>query len=69
MYTVSYFDKSAPLPTIIDVDRFLSLRLRVAKMNNDLKEQDMAYGGDPMFDDILRDLLAFNPSTNEDETN
>jgi Arf-GAP/coiled-coil/ANK repeat/PH domain-containing protein len=32
--------------------------LRVAKMNNDLKEQDMTYSGDPMFDDILKDLLS-----------
>lgn len=34
--------------------------LRVAKMNNDLKEQDLAYSGDPMFDDILKDLLSLN---------
>jgi hypothetical protein len=34
-------------------------------MNNDLKEQDMAYGGDPMFDDILKDLLALNQTTDE----
>ena len=27
-------------------------------MNNDLKEQDMTYSGDPMFDEILRDLLS-----------
>jgi hypothetical protein len=32
-------------------------------MNNDLKEQDLAYSGDPMFDDILKDLLALNIST------
>lgn len=31
--------------------------LRVAKMNNDLKEQDMAYSGDPMFAEMLKDLL------------
>lgn len=30
--------------------------LRVAKMNNDLKEQDMAYSGDPMFLEMLKDL-------------
>jgi hypothetical protein len=35
-------------------------------MNNDLKEQDMAYGGDPMFDDILRDLLALNQTIDEE---
>lgn len=29
-------------------------------MNNDLKEQDLAYSGDPMFDDILKDLLSLN---------
>jgi hypothetical protein len=37
-------------------------------MNNDLKEQDMAYGGDPMFDDILRDLLALNQTIDEETT-
>lgn len=31
-------------------------------MNNDLKEQDMTYSGDPMFDEILKDLLALNNS-------
>lgn len=34
--------------------------LRVAKMNNDLKEQDFSYSGDPMFSEILKDLLKFN---------
>lgn len=29
-------------------------------MNNDLKEQDLTFCGDPMFDDILKDLLALN---------
>lgn len=29
-------------------------------MNNDLKEQDMTYSGDPMFDEILKDLMALN---------
>lgn len=32
--------------------------LRVAKMNNELKEQDMTCSGDPMFDQILKDLLT-----------
>jgi Arf-GAP/coiled-coil/ANK repeat/PH domain-containing protein len=41
--------------------------LRVAKMNNDLKEQDMAYSGDPMFSEILKDLLSFNTSENSNE--
>ena len=27
-------------------------------MNNDLKKQDCSYSGDPMFDDILKDLLS-----------
>jgi hypothetical protein len=27
-------------------------------MNNDLKQQDCSYSGDPMFDDILKDLLS-----------
>ncbi|RNA01459.1 arf-GAP with coiled- ANK repeat and PH domain-containing 1 [Brachionus plicatilis] len=40
--------------------------LRVAKMNNDLKEQDLTYSGDPMFDEILKDLLALN-IPNEDQ--
>jgi Arf-GAP/coiled-coil/ANK repeat/PH domain-containing protein len=39
--------------------------LRVAKMNNDLKEQDFAYSGDPMFSEILRDLLRFNDTEHE----
>jgi len=43
--------------------------LRVAKMNNDLKEQDMAYSGDPMFDDILKDLLALTTSGNANTIN
>ena len=38
--------------------------LRVAKMNNDLKEQDMAYSGDPMFDEMLKDLLSLTAVTN-----
>lgn len=38
--------------------------LRVAKMNNDLKEQDYSYSGDPMFSEILNDLLKIN----EDES-
>ena len=40
-------------------------------MNNDLKEQDLAYSGDPMFDDILRDLLALNTAQSQqsDSTN
>jgi Arf-GAP with coiled-coil, ANK repeat and PH domain-containing protein len=37
--------------------------LRVAKMNNDLKEQDLSYGGDPMFDEMLKDLLNLNPDS------
>ena len=37
-------------------------------MNNDLKEQDMTYSGDPMFDDILKDLLALTTSGNADST-
>jgi hypothetical protein len=37
-------------------------------MNNDLKEQDMTYSGDPMFDDILKDLLALTTSSNADST-
>ncbi len=40
--------------------------LRVAKMNNELKEQDMTYSGDPMFDQILKDLLSL--TSNESET-
>jgi len=32
-------------------------------MNNELKEQDCSYSGDPMFDQILKDLLCL---TNED---
>lgn len=27
-------------------------------MNNDLKKQDCSYSGDPMFDDVLKDLLS-----------
>lgn len=34
-------------------------------MNNDLKEQDMAYSGDPMFDEILNDLLSLNSNRND----
>lgn len=34
-------------------------------MNNDLKEQDMSYSGDPMFDEMLKDLLSLS-ATNED---
>lgn len=37
-------------------------------MNNDLKEQDLAYSGDPMFDDILRDLLALNTAQSQSST-
>lgn len=40
--------------------KIIYLRLRVAKMNNDLKEQDMTYSGDPMFDEILKDLMTLN---------
>ncbi len=40
--------------------------LRVAKMNNELKEQDMTYSGDPMFDQILKDLVSL--TSNESET-
>lgn len=44
--------------------------LRVAKMNNDLKESDMTYSGDPMFDEILKDLLTLtNEQTEEHNTN
>ncbi len=39
--------------------------LRVAKMNNDLKEQDMSYSGDPMFSDILKDLLSLEEREKE----
>ena len=42
--------------------------LRVAKMNNDLKEQDMAYSGDPMFNEILKDLLSFNADDKAQQT-
>ena len=35
-------------------------------MNNDLKEQDMTYSGDPMFDEILKDLLSLSTATSED---
>lgn len=41
--------------------------LRVAKMNNELKEQDMSYSGDPMFDQILKDLLSLT-SNGESES-
>lgn len=34
-------------------------------MNNDLKEQDLAYSGDPMFDEILKDLLSLNTNTGD----
>jgi hypothetical protein len=40
---------------------------RVAKMNNELKEQDCSYSGDPMFDQILKDLLCL--TSNEDKEN
>ncbi len=42
--------------------------LRVAKMNNDLKEQDISYSGDPMFSDILKDLLSLEESENRIKT-
>ena len=35
-------------------------------MNNDLKQQDCNYCGDPMFDDILKDLLTLTV-TNQNE--
>ena len=39
-------------------------------MNNDLKEQDMLYCGDPMFAEILRDLTSFpNQNSNDDLNN
>ena len=39
-------------------------------MNNDLKEQDMSYSGDPMFDEMLKDLLSLNAVSNvEKNTN
>lgn len=41
--------------------------LRVAKMNNELKEQDMTYSGDPMFDQILKDLLSLTANDESDE--
>lgn len=41
--------------------------LRVAKMNNELKEQDMSYSGDPMFDQILKDLLSLTSNEETDE--
>ena len=37
-------------------------------MNNDLKEQDMGYSGDPMFDDILKDLLSLTAGTTDEST-
>ena len=37
-------------------------------MNNDLKEQDLTYSGDPMFDEILKDLLALNLNSNQVKT-
>ena len=40
--------------------------LRVAKMNIDLREQDMDYSGDPMFDEVLKDLLSLNTSMDEE---
>jgi ankyrin repeat protein len=43
--------------------------LRVAKMNNELKEQDMTYSGDPMFDEILKDLLSLTSNGSIDEEN
>ncbi|CAF0702791.1 unnamed protein product [Brachionus calyciflorus] len=42
--------------------------LRVAKMNNDLKEQDLTYSGDPMFDEILKDLLTINMNNIQSKT-
>lgn len=41
----------------------------MAKMNNDLKEQDMLYCGDPMFAEILRDLTSFPNQNSNDELN
>ena len=41
--------------------------LRVAKMNNELKEQDMSYSGDPMFDQILKDLLSLTSNESESD--
>ena len=62
-------DKSNVDPIMIATDNCqpnIVTILRVAKMNIDLKEQDMTYSGDPMFDDILKDLLALTSSnTNE----
>ena len=50
------------------IDYFLTKNsLRVAKMNNDLKEQDMNYCGDPMFDDILKDLLTLTSVAKEEK--
>ena len=38
-------------------------------MNNDLKEQDMTYTGDPMFAEILRDLTTVQMcDSNENQT-
>lgn len=59
-------DKNGLDPIIIATDNCqanIVTILRVAKMNNDLKEQDMTYSGDPMFDEILRDLLSLTTST------
>lgn len=38
-------------------------------MNNDLKEQDMTYSGDPMFDEMLKDLLSLSAVTNGEKNN
>lgn len=38
-------------------------------MNNDLKEQDLSYTGDPMFDEILKDLLTLSTENDNNEFN
>ena len=38
-------------------------------MNNDLKEQDLSYTGDPMFDEILKDLLTLSAENDNNELN
>jgi hypothetical protein len=37
-------------------------------MNNDLKQQDCTYSGDPMFDDILKDLLSLTTPNQQNES-
>lgn len=38
-------------------------------MNNDLKQQDCTYSGDPMFDDVLKDLLTLTSSNDTNNNN